>query len=295
MARLVRRVLRPRGASGDRRSGGLGARRHGPAVGVGAVACSRRRCDAPSATSRRERLDRAMARGRARRALRPGARTHAGGRRPRTRRAGAGERLAARGARAARRRASMLGDDDLADATMAEAAEQAESIGVVPSRIVALSQRSLLAAGRGDEARAAELALEARQLVDDHDLEATSAARSRSRCRPGGRRTAGISSALAPSWSALVPSVPQLSRALPWYSVQAAFELAQVCHLDPGDVAGARMWLALADSILRPAAPASASSSPGGSSSRRTSTASPAPRTAESRRSPPPSCACSRF
>ena len=84
MARLVRRVLRPRGSPGDRRSGGLGARRRGPAVGVGAVACRRGACDAPPSTSRRERLDRAMARGRARRALCPGARTHAGGRRPRT-------------------------------------------------------------------------------------------------------------------------------------------------------------------------------------------------------------------
>ena len=145
---------------------------------------------------------------------------------------------------------SMLGDDDLADATMAEAAEQAESIGVVPSRVVALSQRSLLAAGRGDEDRAAELALEARKLVRAHDLE--------------GYVRSALGFAVSARWEAhwgdieraraelerARALVPQLSRALPWYSVQAAFELVRV-HLRLADAAGARMWLALADSILR--------------------------------------------
>ena len=42
---------------------------------------------------------------------------------------------------------------------------------------------------------------------------------------------------------------PQLTRALPWYSVQTALELAQVC-LSILDVAEARSWLAAADEIL---------------------------------------------
>ena len=145
---------------------------------------------------------------------------------------------------------SMLGDDDLADATMAEAAEQAESIGVAPSRIVALSQRSLLAAGRGDEGRAAELALEARQLVVDHDLE--DYVRSAVAFAVSARREAHHGN-LERARSELERAralVPQLSRALPWYSVQAALELARV-HLRMANVDGARMWLALSDSILR--------------------------------------------
>ncbi|MGH3042866.1 MAG: LuxR C-terminal-related transcriptional regulator, partial [Gaiellaceae bacterium] len=43
---------------------------------------------------------------------------------------------------------------------------------------------------------------------------------------------------------------PRLTRALPWYSVQVALELAQV-HLSLLDVSGARSWLADADAILR--------------------------------------------
>ncbi len=42
---------------------------------------------------------------------------------------------------------------------------------------------------------------------------------------------------------------PQLTRTLPWYSVQAALELAQV-HLSILDATGARAWLAAADEIF---------------------------------------------
>ena len=42
---------------------------------------------------------------------------------------------------------------------------------------------------------------------------------------------------------------PQLTRTLPWYSVQAALELAHV-HLSILDATGARAWLAVADEIV---------------------------------------------
>jgi LuxR family maltose regulon positive regulatory protein len=143
----------------------------------------------------------------------------------------------------------LLGEDELADAALALAAEEAESVGLAPSRIVALSERSLLAAARGDEADAAELGLEARALVEEHALEdylrsalalAVSARREAQRGNlAGARRELERAQALA----------PHLTRALPWYSVQSALELARV-HLSILDVAGARAWLAHADSIF---------------------------------------------
>jgi LuxR family transcriptional regulator, maltose regulon positive regulatory protein len=143
----------------------------------------------------------------------------------------------------------LLGEDDLADAALAEAAEEAESIGVAPSRIVALSERSLLAAARGDEARSGELALEARALVEEHGLEKyvrsalafAVSARREAHCGNLDRARLELRRAEA--------LTPQLTRALPWYSVQSALELAQV-NLSLLDVTGARAWLALADEIL---------------------------------------------
>ena len=145
----------------------------------------------------------------------------------------------------------LLGEDDLADAAMAEAAEQAESIGVVPSRIVALS-RALAAGGRpaGDEDRAAELALEARALVEDHGLEDVRPQRARLRGfgTPGG--------ALRESR----PRSPELERARalePQLTPRAALVLGAG---GPRARAGPPVvlrrwpapgsWLALADSIL---------------------------------------------
>jgi LuxR family maltose regulon positive regulatory protein len=143
----------------------------------------------------------------------------------------------------------LMGEVDLADGAMAEAAEEAESIGFTPSRIVALSERSLLAAARGDEARSAELAVEARTLVEDHGLEGY--VRSALAFAVSARREAhrGQLDRARLELERARALTPQLTRALSWYSVQAALELAQV-HLSLLDVAGARSWLALADTIL---------------------------------------------
>ncbi len=143
----------------------------------------------------------------------------------------------------------LLGEDEAADAALADAAEEAESIGVVPSRIVALSERSLLAAARGDEVRAGELALEARALVEEHGLERY--VRSALAFAVSARREAHCGNLdRARSELTLARSLePQLTRALPWYSVQTALELAQM-HLSILDLAEARSWLATADEIL---------------------------------------------
>ena len=144
----------------------------------------------------------------------------------------------------------LVGEDDLADAAMAEAAEVAESIGVNPSRIVALAERSILAASGGDDALAAQLATEAQGLVEEHGLEGYSrsaiafAVSARREVQCGNLEQARLELERARALA------PQLSRALPWYAVQTALELARV-HLTLLDVAGARSWLADADAILR--------------------------------------------
>lgn len=143
----------------------------------------------------------------------------------------------------------LLGEDDAADVAMADAAEEAESVGVVSSRIVALSERSLLAAARGDEERAGRLALEARALVEDRGLEGDGrsalalAVSARREAHRGNLERAKSDLELARLLE------PQLTRARPWYAVQTALELAQV-HLSILDATRARAWLAAADEIL---------------------------------------------
>ena len=56
----------------------------------------------------------------------------------------------------------LLGDIGRSEASMADAAEVAESMGATPTLIAALAERSLLMANRGDKERAAPLAKQAR-------------------------------------------------------------------------------------------------------------------------------------
>ena len=101
----------------------------------------------------------------------------------------------------------------------------------------------------GDEVRAGELALEARALVEEHGLERY--VRSALAFAVSARREAHCGNLdRARSELTLARSLePQLTRALPWYSVQTALELAQM-HLSILDLAEARSWLATADEIL---------------------------------------------
>ena len=123
--------------------------------------------------------------------------------------------------------ALLLGENELADAILVEAAEASERLGSTETRVVATSERSLLAAAREDRQEADLLALEARRLVDEGELSgyATSAlalvASARALLRHGqwdqARRQLTSAERLASA----------LTHALPWLAVQVRLELGQ--------------------------------------------------------------------
>jgi LuxR family transcriptional regulator, maltose regulon positive regulatory protein len=117
----------------------------------------------------------------------------------------------------------LLGEDDLADQVFTVAATGSTQ---PESHALALSERSLLAAGHDDE-RAEALALEAQRLIEDRELDAYPtaaldlAATARALLRHGrwdeARRQLTITQRLAPF----------LTHAIPWLSVQVRLELAR--------------------------------------------------------------------
>jgi len=143
----------------------------------------------------------------------------------------------------------LLGEDDHADRVLATAAEASDRLGRTESRALALSERSILAAGRDDE-EAESLALEARRLIEDGDLDAYAtsaldlAASARMLLRHGqwdeARRQLIITQRIAPS----------LTYAIPWLSVQVRLELANA-YVTLRDRTGATEMLAEARQILR--------------------------------------------
>jgi LuxR family transcriptional regulator, maltose regulon positive regulatory protein len=143
----------------------------------------------------------------------------------------------------------LLGEDDRADRVLATAAEASDRLGRAESRTLALSERSLLAAGRGDE-EAENLALEAHRLIEDGELDAYAtsaldlAATARALLRHGqwdeARRQLTITQRLAPN----------LTHAIPWLSVQVRLELGNA-YVTLRDRDGARGLVAEAREILR--------------------------------------------
>jgi LuxR family transcriptional regulator, maltose regulon positive regulatory protein len=143
----------------------------------------------------------------------------------------------------------LLGEDDRADRVLATAAEASDRLGRAESRTLALSERSLLAAGRGDE-EAENLALEAHRLIEDGELAAYAtsaldlAATARALLRHGqwdeARRQLTITQRLAPN----------LTHAIPWLSVQVRLELGNA-YVTLRDRDGARGLVAEAREILR--------------------------------------------
>ncbi|MET0608096.1 MAG: LuxR C-terminal-related transcriptional regulator, partial [Gaiellaceae bacterium] len=142
----------------------------------------------------------------------------------------------------------LLGDDDRADSVLASAAEASDRTGRAESRALALSERSLLAAGHDDDG-AEMLALEAHRLIEERELDGypTSAldlaATARALLRHGrwdeARRQLTITQGLAPS----------LTHAIPWLSVQVRLELGRA-YVTLRDQNGARALLAEAREIL---------------------------------------------
>jgi LuxR family maltose regulon positive regulatory protein len=147
----------------------------------------------------------------------------------------------------------LLGDDEQADDVLASAAEASGGGLRTESHALALSERAVLAAGRDDDAAEA-LALEARHLIADGELDAYPAsaldlaATARAFLRHGrwdeARRQLTIAERLAPS----------LTHAVPWLSVQVRLELGHA-YVTLRDRNAARRRLAEARELLsvRPA------------------------------------------
>ena len=118
----------------------------------------------------------------------------------------------------------LLGDDGPAGAILTEAANASERLGRTESHALALCERSLLAPANDDE-KAESLALQARYLIEDAELDAyaTSALEiaisARTLLRHGqwddARRQLTVAQRLAPS----------LTHAIPWLSLQVRLEL----------------------------------------------------------------------
>jgi len=129
----------------------------------------------------------------------------------------------------------LLGEDDRADAFLRSAAAEADRLGARDTRMVAISQRSLLASARDEPAAGQTLALEALELVDHAHLEqyVTSAVAlavaARAALRHG--RWDQARSLLTDAERVR----PLLGQALfPWLTVQAQLELARA-YLALGD------------------------------------------------------------
>ena len=144
----------------------------------------------------------------------------------------------------------LLGDDAGADGSMAEAIDAAESVGAMDTQVVALTERFLLAEQRGDHADAKAFGLEARALVgacglDDYPTLAIElAAAARASLRAGSWDTARADLEQANRLR------PELTHALPWYSVQTLLELARA-HMTLLDLSETRSLLSEVDEILR--------------------------------------------
>jgi len=143
----------------------------------------------------------------------------------------------------------LLGEDEAAGAILTEATDASERLGRTESHALALCERSLLAA-ESDDRKAEVLALKARHLIEDGELDAYAtsaleiATSARALLRHGrwdeARRQLTIAQRLAPS----------LTRAIPWLAVQVRLELTHA-YITLRDRDGAQGRLAEAEEILR--------------------------------------------
>jgi LuxR family transcriptional regulator, maltose regulon positive regulatory protein len=144
----------------------------------------------------------------------------------------------------------LAGDDDRADGVLARAVEAAAAAGAVDTQIAALSERSLLAAARGDHAEADARVSEASAVAGSRRLGASVtralelAASARAALHRGDRQRAASEIAHASRLR------PLLTHAVPWLSVQVGIELART-QLALADPAAARALLVEIDAVLR--------------------------------------------
>jgi LuxR family maltose regulon positive regulatory protein len=143
----------------------------------------------------------------------------------------------------------LLDEDEQGDESLADAAEAAESAGATTTRIVALAERSLLSAARGNDAGAEALAVQARALIDEGQVgdDLLSAIAFAASVRQGLRR-GNLVEARADLRQAYTLT-PQLTHSIPWYSVQTHLELGRA-ELALLNTPGARARLSAAAEIL---------------------------------------------
>jgi LuxR family transcriptional regulator, maltose regulon positive regulatory protein len=144
----------------------------------------------------------------------------------------------------------LLGDDERADAVLASAAETSTRAGGTESRALAISERALIASSERHDEAAEELALEARGLIEDGELDGYPASAldlattARALLRHGSwdeaRRQLTIAQRLAKS----------LTHAVPWLSVQVRLELGHA-YVTLRDRNAADALLAEAQEILQ--------------------------------------------
>jgi LuxR family maltose regulon positive regulatory protein len=122
----------------------------------------------------------------------------------------------------------LLGQDQRADALFAEAAQEADRLGATDTRVVAMGERSLLAAAHDDLPAAHRLARDAEQLAEEAHLNGYGttaiavAASARTSLRHGDWAAAR---AELDKLGGLMPSVRK--GLFPWFAVQTQLELAR--------------------------------------------------------------------
>ncbi|HEV7640542.1 MAG TPA: AAA family ATPase [Gaiellaceae bacterium] len=148
----------------------------------------------------------------------------------------------------------LAGDAEGADPILAEVFELAAATSTIDIASIALAQRSLLAANRGDWPAAEELALRARDLVHEARLDdyVASAMAFVASARSALRHSDWVRS--RDDMDRAGRLVPQLTYALPWLAVQVRLELTRA-QLSLADSAGAETLLTEVDELLarRPA------------------------------------------
>ncbi len=145
----------------------------------------------------------------------------------------------------------LLGRDEEADAIFATAAAEAERLGTADTRVLAIGERSLIAAARDDAPATESLARDAQELVDERSLEASAtsaaafAAAARSSLRTG--RWDEARDAIA-KLERLMPVLEQDS--FPWFSLQMRIQLTRA-YLALRDTSAAREQLTAIHQRLR--------------------------------------------
>jgi LuxR family maltose regulon positive regulatory protein len=144
----------------------------------------------------------------------------------------------------------LRGQDDLADAILAAAEESAERLDATDTRIIASSERSLLASARGEHAAAEAHSLRARALAEEFRLDGYTtgalelAASARTSLRSSHWDDARSSLTSAQSLT------PLLTEALPWLAVQTRLELTRA-YVTLRDAEAAQVLLSEVLELLR--------------------------------------------